>query len=146
MSRVKIGIVGSRFQADCIAAAVKAVPEDAEIVAVASPTKGHAAEFAKRHGVPHAYTDYHDLLRRHDHVFAEECQHFVGLEHTLVHGFGGEAQQVLDMVVAGVLLEIAAPVPRQPGPGPAKRSGPPGSGPRDGAPPRAPAPAGARRG
>ncbi len=63
MSKVKVGIVGSRFQADCIAAAVKAVPEDAEVVAVASPTKGHAAEFAKRHGVPHAYTDYHDLLR-----------------------------------------------------------------------------------
>ncbi len=63
MSTVKVGIVGSRFQADCIAAAVKAVPEDAEVVAVASPTKGHAADFAKRHGVPHAYTDYHDLLR-----------------------------------------------------------------------------------
>src|SRR5258708_26602877 len=63
MSKVKGGIVGSRFQADCIAAAVKAVPEDAEVVAVASPTKGHAAEFAKQHGVPHTYTDYHDLLR-----------------------------------------------------------------------------------
>src|SRR5207249_11192598 len=63
MSRVKIGIVGSRFQAACIAAAVKAVSEDAELVAVASPTKGHAAEFAKRHGIPQAYTDYHDLLR-----------------------------------------------------------------------------------
>src|SRR5881392_480522 len=65
-SKVKIGILGSRFQADCIAGAVKAVPEEAEVVAVASPTKGHAAEFAKRHGVPHAYTDYHDLLRNPD--------------------------------------------------------------------------------
>ncbi len=60
---VRVGIVGSRFQADCIAAAVKAVPEDAELVAVASPTKGHAAEYAKRHGIPLAFTDYHDLLR-----------------------------------------------------------------------------------
>src|SRR5438552_8595426 len=65
MSKVKVGIVGSRFQADCIARAVKAVPEEAELVAVASPTKGHAAEFAKRHGIPQggAYTDYRDLLR-----------------------------------------------------------------------------------
>src|SRR5260370_3668196 len=63
MSTVKVGIVGSRFQADCIDAAVKAVREEAEVVAVASPTKGHAADFAKRHGVPHAYPDYHDLLR-----------------------------------------------------------------------------------
>src|SRR5690242_8192158 len=63
MSKVRVGIVGSRFQADCIAAAVKAVPEDAELVAVASPTRGHAAEFAKRQGIPQAYTDYHDLLK-----------------------------------------------------------------------------------
>ena len=63
MSKVKVGIVGSRFQADCIASAVKAVPEDAEVVAVASPTKSHAADFAKRHGVPRSYTDYHELLR-----------------------------------------------------------------------------------
>src|SRR5438876_7177894 len=65
MSKVKVGIVGSRFQADCIAGAVKAVPEEAELVAVASPTKGHAAEFAKRHGIPQggAYTDYRELLR-----------------------------------------------------------------------------------
>src|SRR5712664_623496 len=63
MSKVKIGIVGSRFQADCIAGAVKAIPEEAELVAVASPTKGHAADFAKRHGIPQAFTDYRELLR-----------------------------------------------------------------------------------
>src|SRR5436309_6773149 len=63
MSKVKVGIVGSRFQADCIAGAVKAIPEEAELVAVASPTKGNAAAFAKRHGLAQAYTDYRDLLR-----------------------------------------------------------------------------------
>src|SRR6185503_6098924 len=63
MSKVKVGIVGSRFQADCIASVVKAVPEDAEVVAGASPTKSHAADFAKRHGVPRSYTDYHEMLR-----------------------------------------------------------------------------------
>src|SRR2546422_2133507 len=63
MSKVRIGIIGSRFQADCIAGAVKAVPEEGEVVAVASPTKGHAAGFAKRHGIPRAFTDYRELLR-----------------------------------------------------------------------------------
>src|SRR6266550_5068145 len=58
MSKVRIGIIGSRFQAGCIAGAVKA-----EVLAVASPTKGHAAGFAERHGIPRAYTDYHELLR-----------------------------------------------------------------------------------
>src|SRR5438132_11296946 len=66
MSNVKIGIIGSRFQADCIAGAVRAVPEEGEVVAVASPTEGHAAAFAKRHGVPRAYTDYRELLRAPD--------------------------------------------------------------------------------
>ena len=43
MSKVRIGIIGSRFQAECIAGAVKAMPEEGEVVAVASPSKGHAA-------------------------------------------------------------------------------------------------------
>ena len=65
-AKVRLGIIGSRFQADCIAAAVKAVPEEAEIVAVASPTQGNAAGFARRHGVVRAFTDYRDLLRDPD--------------------------------------------------------------------------------
>jgi predicted dehydrogenase len=63
VSKVKIGIVGSRFQADCIAASVKAMPEEAEVVAVASPTKGNAEAFAQRHGIPKFYSDYRDMLR-----------------------------------------------------------------------------------
>jgi len=63
MSKVRIGILGSRFQADCVAGAVQAMPEEAEIVAVASPTAGHAAGFAARHGIPRAYADTGELLR-----------------------------------------------------------------------------------
>src|SRR6266480_1100638 len=63
MSKVKIGIIGSRFQAECIAGAVRATPDEAEIVAVASPTKGHAANFAHRHGIARSYADYRELLR-----------------------------------------------------------------------------------
>src|SRR5256884_6415503 len=61
--KVGIGIVGSRFQADCIAASVKAIPEEAEVVAVASPTRGNAEAFAQRHGIPEFYSDYRELLR-----------------------------------------------------------------------------------
>ena len=63
MSRVKVGIVGSRFQADCIASSVRMMPEEAEVVAVASPTPGNAEAFARRHGVPRHYADYREMLR-----------------------------------------------------------------------------------
>ena len=63
MPKVKIGIVGSRFQADCIAASVKAMPEEMEVVAVASPSKGNAEAFARRHGIPAFYSDYREMLR-----------------------------------------------------------------------------------
>jgi myo-inositol 2-dehydrogenase/D-chiro-inositol 1-dehydrogenase len=66
MSRVRVGIIGSRFQADCIAASVKAVPDEAEVVAVASPTPSNAKAFAERHGIPKHYTGYKDLLEDPD--------------------------------------------------------------------------------
>jgi predicted dehydrogenase len=62
-SKVGIGIIGSRFQADCIAASVKMMPDEAEVVAVASPTPGNAEAFAKRHGIRGYYTDHRELLR-----------------------------------------------------------------------------------
>jgi predicted dehydrogenase len=63
MSKVGIGIVGSRFQADCIAHSVKMLPDEAGVVAVASPTPGNAESFAKRHGIPGCYVDYREMLR-----------------------------------------------------------------------------------
>jgi len=63
MPKVGIGIVGSRFQADCIAASVNMMPEEAEVVAVASPTRGNAEAFARRHGIPAFYSDYRELVR-----------------------------------------------------------------------------------
>ena len=63
MSKVGIGIVGSRFQADCIAASVKAMPEEMEVVAVASPSKGNAESFARRHGIPGFYSNYKEMVK-----------------------------------------------------------------------------------
>ena len=47
--KVRIGIVESRFQADCIAASVKSMPEEAEVIAVASSNPGNAETFARKH-------------------------------------------------------------------------------------------------
>ena len=63
MSQVKIGIIGSRFQAECVAASARMVPDEAEVVAVASPSPGHAEAFAGRYGIARAFADYRELLR-----------------------------------------------------------------------------------
>lgn len=64
--KVKVGIIGSGFEADIHAASFQIAPEEAEVVAVASPTPGHAAELAKRYGVPRVFTDYRSMLCERD--------------------------------------------------------------------------------
>ena len=55
--RVKVGIIGSKFEADIHAAAFQIMPDEAEVSAVASPTPGNAEKFAKRHNIPKFFTD-----------------------------------------------------------------------------------------
>jgi len=64
MSRpsVKIGIVGSQFEADIHAASI-AQGQYGEVVAVASPTPGNAARLAHEYGIPKVFTDYHEMLK-----------------------------------------------------------------------------------
>ncbi len=64
--KVKVGIVGSGFEADIHAASFQIAPEEAEVVAVASPTPGNAAALAKRYGIPKAFTDYREMLGEKD--------------------------------------------------------------------------------
>ena len=61
MSKVRVGLIGTGFIGDIHAAALKMVP-DAEVVAVASPTPGKAAAFARARGIAKAFEDYRDLL------------------------------------------------------------------------------------
>ena len=66
--KVKIGIIGSRFEADIHAASVQIMPEEAEVVAVASPTPGQrrgarAASTASRA----VFHDYREMLARARH-------------------------------------------------------------------------------
>ena len=64
--RVKVGIIGSRFEADIHAESFKIMPDEAEVVAVASPTPGNAEAFARKHGLPRHFTDYRQMLAEPD--------------------------------------------------------------------------------
>src|SRR6266404_9365305 len=64
--KVKVGIIGSQFEADIHAASIKMVAEEVEVAAVASPTPGNAAALAKRYGIPRVFTDYREMLKERD--------------------------------------------------------------------------------
>lgn len=60
--RVKVGIIGSQFEADIHAESFRLMPDEAEVVAVASPTPGNAERFAKKHKISSWFTDYRKML------------------------------------------------------------------------------------
>ena len=64
--RVKVGIIGSGFQADIHAESFRLMPDEAEVVAVASPTPGNAQRLARKHGIPRWFNDYRALLAEPD--------------------------------------------------------------------------------
>lgn len=64
--KVRVGIIGSQFEADIHAASFQIMPEEAEVVAVASPTPGHPEELARRYGIPRVFHDYREMLKEKD--------------------------------------------------------------------------------
>jgi predicted dehydrogenase len=64
--RVKVGIIGSQFQAVCHAESFKMISESAEVVAVASPTPGNAQKLADKYGIARVFTDYREMLKEKD--------------------------------------------------------------------------------
>jgi myo-inositol 2-dehydrogenase/D-chiro-inositol 1-dehydrogenase len=64
--KVKVGIIGSGFEADIHAASFRIMPEEAEVVAVASPTPGHPEALAKKYGIPRVFHDYREMLKEKD--------------------------------------------------------------------------------
>ena len=64
--KVKVGIIGSGFEADIHAASFQIMPEEAEVVAVASPTPGHPEELAKKYGIQKVFRDYREMLKEKD--------------------------------------------------------------------------------
>jgi len=64
--RVKVGIIGSQFEADIHAESFRIMPDEAEVAAVASPTPGNAAKLAKKYNIPRIFTDYKKMLDEDD--------------------------------------------------------------------------------
>jgi len=64
--KVKVGIIGSGFEADIHVSSIQQMGEEAEVVAIASPTPGHAEHVAKRYGVARWFTDYRAMLAEPD--------------------------------------------------------------------------------
>ncbi|HVX65390.1 MAG TPA: Gfo/Idh/MocA family oxidoreductase [Bryobacteraceae bacterium] len=64
--KVKVGIIGSGFEADIHAASFELMPEEAEVVAVASPTPGNAAALAQKYRIHRVFTDYREMIREKD--------------------------------------------------------------------------------
>ena len=60
---VRVGIIGSQFQAECHASAISMVESDMTVVAVASPTGANAQSLADRFKIPAAYHDYREILK-----------------------------------------------------------------------------------
>jgi predicted dehydrogenase len=60
---VKVGIIGSQFEADIHAYSFAAIPDVAEVVAMASPTPGNAEKLAKKYNIPRVFTDYKKMLK-----------------------------------------------------------------------------------
>ncbi|MBI1885131.1 MAG: Gfo/Idh/MocA family oxidoreductase [Chloroflexi bacterium] len=80
---VRVGIIGSGFVANLHAEAFRYVP-DAEVVAAASPDESHVRDFARRHDIPHAHTDYRQLLERDDiDVVTIACPNYLHCQVTL---------------------------------------------------------------
>ena len=58
---VGIGLVGSQFITTIHAEALRTVPQ-AKVLAVMSPTSGHARDFASKHGIAHHFQDLDAML------------------------------------------------------------------------------------
>ncbi|MHC4542676.1 MAG: Gfo/Idh/MocA family protein [Planctomycetota bacterium] len=64
--KVKVGIIGSQFEAEIHAESFRMVPDEAEVVAIASPTPGHAQKLADKHGITRVFIDYRRMLAEKD--------------------------------------------------------------------------------
>src|SRR4029077_10713358 len=71
--KVKIGLIGSQFQADIHATSLQSMPHEAEIVAVASPTPGNSEKFAKHFKIARAYTNYREMLKDREIEMVSIC-------------------------------------------------------------------------
>jgi len=96
--KIGIGLIGSQFITTIHAEALKQVAA-ANVLAVASPTAGHAQTFAQRHGIPRHATDYRQVLAMDDVDLV-----IVGVPNHL------HAQVVVDAAAAGKHVVLEKPM------------------------------------
>jgi predicted dehydrogenase len=63
--KIGVGLIGSQFISTIHAEALRSVT-DAAVLAVMSPTSGHARDFAAKYGIPHHFTELDRLLGMDD--------------------------------------------------------------------------------
>ncbi|MGH9892571.1 MAG: Gfo/Idh/MocA family oxidoreductase, partial [bacterium] len=63
--KIGVGLIGSQFISTVHAEALRSVA-DAEILAVMSPTSGHARDFAGKHNIPRHFTVLDQMLALDD--------------------------------------------------------------------------------
>jgi len=95
---VQVGLIGSQFISAIHAESLQHCAQ-ARLAAVASPTPGNAENFAKRFGIPHAFTDYRRLLAQPEIDLV-----IVGVPNHL------HCQVVLDAASAGKHIVIEKPL------------------------------------
>jgi len=72
--KIRLGIIGTGQIGKSHIQGYREI-SDAEIVAVADIREDEAQRVAKEHGIPHVYTDYHEILKRDDIDAVDVCLH-----------------------------------------------------------------------
>ena len=83
LDTVGVGLVGSQFITTIHAEALRRVPQ-AKVLAVMSPTTGHARDFASQHGIAHHFEDLDSMLALDEiHMVVVGAPNFAHCEITL---------------------------------------------------------------
>ena len=64
--KVKVGIIGSGFQGTCHIESFRIMPDEAEVVAIASPADYKPEVVAKKYNIPRVFNDYRQMLAEDD--------------------------------------------------------------------------------
>jgi predicted dehydrogenase len=113
MAALGIGLVGARFAAELHAHALAPLRgRECELVAVCARTRESAEAFARRFGIPHAYTDHRALLDRAD-VHVVSLPVVTSLHHTLAADAARAGKHVIvEKPLTGCFADAAA-MPRR---------------------------------
>jgi predicted dehydrogenase len=113
MSRLGIGLVGSRFAAELHAHALSPLrPHQCELIAVCARTHESASAFARRFQIPNVYADYREMLARDD-IHAVSLAMVTSLHHEIAIAAAEAGKHIImEKPLTGCFVDAAA-MPRQ---------------------------------